>query len=160
MTMTAHAAARSPMSRVRSDSNEAEMPVAKRTGEVPRPKRAIVQNPAAGFWVVAAFAIMAQDSMHGRNPAPIPSRNLDPVWLEEKSGGKIRPKKDPAERDGREKRDTGKILRMTRPNRIIRIPAPRVTPLRNPAKIPGNPAMWARAAARAPSREYVRIRPV
>ena len=77
MAMTERAAARSPKNLIFRVRSEAERPVKKRTGVVPRPKKAMVKNPMMEFWVVAALRIIAQESMQGKNPVATPRANLE-----------------------------------------------------------------------------------
>ena len=74
--MTAAAAARSPKNLTRRESREAETPVKNRAGTVPRPKAKVVKKPWNGEEAVAAFTIMAQESMQGRKPTAIPKASL------------------------------------------------------------------------------------
>ena len=77
MAMTEKAATRSPRNLIFRVRREAERPVKKRTGTVPRPKEAMVENPIMGFWVVAALIIIAQESMQGKNPVDTPRASLE-----------------------------------------------------------------------------------
>ncbi len=77
MAMTERAAARSPKSLIFRVRREAERPVKKRAGIVPKPKKAMVKNPMIGFWVVADLMIIAQESMQGKNPMAAPRANLE-----------------------------------------------------------------------------------
>ncbi len=77
MAMTERAATRSPKNLIFKVRREAERPIKKRTGTVPRPKKAMVKNPMMGFWVVAALMIIAQESMQGKNPVATPRANLE-----------------------------------------------------------------------------------
>ncbi len=77
MAMTERAATRSPKNLIFRVRSEAERPAKKRAGTVPSPKKAIVRNPRMGFWVVAALMIIAQESMHGKNPVDTPRANLE-----------------------------------------------------------------------------------
>ena len=77
MAITERAATRSPKNLIFRVRREAEKPAKKRTGTVPKPKKAMVKNPVMGFWVVAALMIIAQESMQGRNPVAAPRANLE-----------------------------------------------------------------------------------
>ena len=77
MAMTETAAARSPRNLTFKESREAESPVKKRAGIVPRPKANIVRNPPMRLGMVAALMIMAQESMQGKKPVRNPRAIFD-----------------------------------------------------------------------------------
>ena len=77
ITTTDRAATLSPISLVLSERSEAESPLTKRTGTVPRPKKTIVENPPQGFSAVAALTSIAQDRRQGRNPVANPKATLE-----------------------------------------------------------------------------------
>ncbi len=87
---TDRAATLSPISLVLRERSEAESPVTKRTGTVPRPKETIVENPSQRFCVVAALTIIAQERRQGRNPVANPKATLEIKRWEWKRGGKKR----------------------------------------------------------------------
>ena len=62
------AAARSPNSRVRADTNVADIPAASSAGMVPNPKEAIMTSPLAGLSVLAAATSMAHVRPQGSKP--------------------------------------------------------------------------------------------
>ena len=70
--MSDRAAIFSPRILTFMERKEAETPVANRAGTVPRPKATMVRKPRGRLCVVAAFAIMAQESPQGRNPVARP----------------------------------------------------------------------------------------
>jgi hypothetical protein len=150
IAITETAATRSPRNLVFMDIKEAESPVRNRAGTVPSPKKTIVKNPGSGCWVVAAFTIMAQESMQGKNPVANPRTNLKTRRRDWSRGGKIFRQKDSEPKEGREKREAGTTFSKTNPKRTIRIPPPTVIPLRNPEKNRLKSTSWARLAARAP----------
>ena len=76
IAMTAAAAARSPKNLIRREKREAERPVKNKAGTVPKPKVRVVRNPWRGVGAVAAFRIMAQESIQGRKPTAKPKPNL------------------------------------------------------------------------------------
>ena len=149
MTMTDTAATRSPRNLALMESKEAESPVRNRAGTVPSPKKTMVKNPGSGCWVVAAFTTMAQESMQGKKPVASPRANLEVRRGDWKRGGKIFCQKDFGP-EGRENRETGMTFKRTSPKRTIRIPPPRVIPLRNPEKNRLKSASWAMLAASVP----------
>ena len=148
--MTEEAATRSPRNLVLIDIREEKSPVKNRAGAVPSPKKTKVRNPGSGCWVVAAFTTMAQESMQGKKPAANPRANLEVRCWDWSKGGKIFCQKDFGPEEGREKRETGRIFSRNRPRRTIRIPPPRVIPLRNQGKNRLKSVSWARLAASAP----------
>lgn len=94
MAMIEAAATRSPRTLVFKESSEADSPVKKRAGIVPIPNANIVRNPPTELCVVAAFIIMAQESMQGKNPAASPRAILLNAPRERKRGGSQRLNKD------------------------------------------------------------------
>ena len=78
ITMTESAATLSPRNLARRDKNEAENPIKKRAGTVPRPKDSMVRNPEPRFSVVAAFTIIAQERPHGKKPVASPNNIFEP----------------------------------------------------------------------------------
>ena len=160
MTMTETAAARSPRNLTLKESREAESPVRKRAGTVPRPKANIVRKPPRRLCMVAAFMIMAQESMQGKKPVRNPNATLDAgEWDRSKEEAK-RVIRD-AGAAGRPvvEKGRGRTPQSTKPSRTIRIPPLIARVERRPEKNLLKPARWARAAANAPSRPYVRTRP-
>jgi len=131
MAMTEKAATRSPKNLIFRVRREAEKPVKKRTGTVPRPKKAMLKNPMMGFWVVAALMIIAQESMQGKNPVATPRANLEARDWDLNRVGNRRLKNDPPPMDGTRK---GTTFKRTSPKRTIKIPPPRVTTLRRSEK--------------------------
>ena len=77
MKITETAAIRSPKKRALRERREAEIPVKKRAGTVPRPKEVVIRKPTKGFPVEAALMIMAQESMQGRNPVANPRASFE-----------------------------------------------------------------------------------
>jgi len=150
MAMIEAAATRSPRNLVLMESKEADSPVRNRAGTVPSPKKTMVKNPGSGCWVVAAFTTMAQESMQGKKPVANPRANLEIRRWDWKRGGKIFRQKDSGPGEGRENRETGMTFNRTSPRRTIRIPPPRVIPLRNPEKKRLKSASWATLAASVP----------
>jgi len=84
ITIVMAPATRSPRRRAFIESKDAEKPVRKSAGKVPRPKRSMVANPRRRLAVVAALTIMARESIQGRNPERIPSASLDGSPFDEK----------------------------------------------------------------------------
>jgi hypothetical protein len=77
MRITETAAIRSPKKRALRERREAESPVKKRAGTVPRPKEVVTKNPVKGFPVEAALTIMAHESRQGRNPVARPRASFE-----------------------------------------------------------------------------------
>ena len=77
MRITETAAIRSPKKRALKERREAESPVKKKAGTVPRPKEVVIRKPTEGFPVEAALTIMAQESMQGRKPAARPRASFE-----------------------------------------------------------------------------------
>ena len=158
--MTETAAARSPRNLTFKESREAESPVKKRAGIVPRPKANIVRNPPMRLGMVAALMIMAQESRHGKKPAKNPKAAFEAKRWDRKREGSERVINDlgfadtPVVEKGR-----GRTLKRIKPIRIIKIPPVMVRLERRPEKNWLKPARWARVAAKAPSRPYVKTRP-
>jgi len=88
------AAARSPNSRVRADTNVADIPAASSAGMVPNPKEAIMTIPLAELSVLAAATSMAHVRPQGSNPARMPSSILEPRLVEFASLARLLPKTD------------------------------------------------------------------
>ena len=160
MTMTETAAARSPRNLTLKDSREAESPVKKRAGTVPRPKANIVRKPPTGLCMVAAWMIMAQESMQGKKPVMPPKATFDAGRCDRRREEARRAIKDPgaADRVVVEK-GQGRTPKSTKPSRIIRMPPLIVRAERRAEKNWLKLARWARVAAKAPSRPYVKTRP-
>ena len=158
--MTETAAARSPRNLTFKESREAETPVKKRAGTVPRPKANIVRKPPTRLCMVAALMIMAQESMHGKKPVRNPKASFDAGRRDRRREEAQRAIKDPgpADRPVVEK-GRGRTPKSTKPSRTIRIPPLIVRLERRPEKNWLKLARWARVAANAPSRPYVKTRP-
>jgi hypothetical protein len=77
MRITETAAMRSPKKRALRERREAERPVKKRAGTVPRPKEVVTKKPVKGLPVEAALTIMAQESRQGRNPVASPRASFE-----------------------------------------------------------------------------------
>jgi len=135
MTITETAAARSPRNLTFTESREAETPVKKSAGIVPRPKAIIVRNPPMRFSMVAALMIMAQESMQGKKPVKKPRAAFDAGRRDRKREESRRAIKDPgvADRPVVEK-GRGRTPKSTKPSRIISMPPVMVRMKRRPEK--------------------------
>jgi len=160
MAMIETAATRSPRNLILKESSEADSPVKKRAGIVPNPNANIVRNPPTELCVVAALMIMAQESMQGKNPVPTPKATLLTTRWDRRREESQRAIKDPgvADRPVVEK-GRGRTPKSTKPSRTIRMPPVIVRLERRPEKNWLKLARWARVAAKAPSRPYVKTRP-
>ena len=154
------AATRSPRNLVLKESREADNPVKKRAGIVPIPNANIVRNPPTELCVVAAFIIMAQESMQGKKPVRNPKATFDAARLDRRREESERAIRDPgvADRPVVEK-GRGRTPKSTKPSRVIRMPPVIVRLERRPEKNWLKLARWAKEAANAPSRPYVKTRP-
>ena len=135
MAMTERAAARSPRSLAFRERREAESPIKKSAGIVPRPKANIVRNPPTRLGMVAALMIMAQESMQGKKPVRNPKATFDAARLDRRREESERAIRDPgvADRPVVEK-GRGRAPTSTKPSRIIRMPPVIVRMERRPEK--------------------------
>lgn len=135
--MTDTAPVLTPASLMDREKADAAKPVKKSAGTVPSPKRAMRSRPVNGLPVMAAFTIMAQENMQGRNPAKNPSitREREPGEARKRAISRLKTVTfSPDEARGMNRK--GPVFRRASPKRTIKTPPAKVAPVRRPLRDP------------------------